>query len=203
MDPVPFRDIPVYGHDLLMVYDYTRLRQSDLQGLSLDIYKQLHLVAWSMGVWAAGYLLAGQEYNLTTATALNGTLTPIDDRFGIGCRAFQDMVRTFSTQTLGEFYDSMFAEQKEAKRFKRCKPQRSQDDIFHELVALQRHYAEHGPADNIYGRKLVGSRDRIFPARNQVRSWGKGRCTVINAPHFPFYGWPSWDTVITGGEPVA
>ncbi len=203
MDPMPFSYFPVHSHDLLILYDYTHLQQVDMKSLLYDVYEQIHLVAWSMGVWVAGHLLAGQEENFATTIAINGTLTPIDDRSGIACATFDEMIRTFSKQTLGKFYESMFVETKEAERFNHSKPMRSTDDILHELVALKNHYTLHGPADNIYETKFVGSRDRIFSARNQVVCWGKGHCTVLKVPHFPFYGWPSWDTVIKRGPLVS
>lgn len=202
MDPNPFQDIPVHFHDLLMVYDYSRLEQQNIAQLA-GSYEQLHLVAWSMGVWTAAFSLARHAARFTTATAINGTLSPIDDRAGIERKALQNMIVSFSSQSLQNFYESMFTSRKEAERFLRNRPQRSEGDILNELVILKKNYDDHGLANNIFGRKIVGSRDRIFPARNQVRSWGKDQCSIIRAPHFPFYGWSSWDSILADGTVIA
>ncbi|MDW7771461.1 MAG: DUF452 family protein [Desulfobulbaceae bacterium] len=196
MDPTPFRDIDVRDHDLFMVFDYSRMERGDFQDFPTGSYEDLHLVAWSMGVWAAAYALAGQEKRFTTATAVNGTLSPIDATRGIEPGAFTDMVNNFSAPALHAFYKSMFTDQAEAERFFRNRPQRSEHNILHELVCLGRYYDQRKPVNNIFGRKIVGSRDRIFPARNQLRSWGRDKCSLIRAPHFPFYGLPSWDFII-------
>ncbi|MDH3329054.1 MAG: DUF452 family protein [Desulfobulbaceae bacterium] len=202
MDPNPFRDIPVHFHDLLMVYDYSRPEQQNIAQLA-DSYEQLHLVAWSMGVWAAAFSMAGQVKRFTTATAINGTLSPIDDRYGIEPKALTNMIVSFSSQNLQNFYKSMFTSREEADRFLRNRPQRPEGDILNELIILKKNYDDHGTANNIFGRKIVGSRDRVFPARNQVRSWGRDQCSIIRAPHFPFYGWSSWDIILTEGTGIA
>jgi len=79
MGPEPFRIIPSPDLDLFMVYDYRDLQLPDLDALQAA-YRHLHLLAWSMGVWAAGLLLAEKRNIFTTTTAVNGTLAPIDDK---------------------------------------------------------------------------------------------------------------------------
>ncbi|GBE53735.1 hypothetical protein BMS3Bbin14_02237 [bacterium BMS3Bbin14] len=202
MDPEPFRIIPSQDYDLVMVYDYRDLQLPDLDALPAD-YRHLHLVAWSMGVWAAGLLLAEKREIFTTATAVNGTLTPIDDQCGIDDRTFTGMIDTFSEASQEQFYSAMLSDRAAAERFRAHRPRRRPENVLAELVSLRQAYRQHGPARDIFARKIVGSRDRIFPARNQVRSWGKENCTVIKAPHFPFYGWQSWDHLLAGARTYA
>ena len=140
--------------------------------------------------------MPGQERCITSATAVNGTLTPVNDRNGIEEKAFDSMIRHFSTKTLMEFYRNMFDDAGELDQFLLNKPQRTENDILHELVHIRKYYGDLGSAGNIFRRILVGSRDRIFPARNQIRSWGRENCSILKAPHFPFYGWTSWDALI-------
>jgi len=196
MDPHPFEMIPSPNHDLVMVYDYRDLMLPELDDLLGETYENLHLVAWSMGVWAAGFLPLEIRNRFASTTAVNGTLTPIDKRYGIDPAAFTNMIETFSSASLEQFYLSMFTERTEAEQFLAHRPQRSPAMILEELICLRNSYETHGPARDIFTRKLVGSRDRIFPARNQIKSWGRDRCIVIKAPHFPFYGWPGWDHLI-------
>jgi biotin synthesis protein BioG len=203
MDPTPFQDIEVLAHDLLMVYDYSRLEPWNFRDFPAGSYEHLHLVAWSMGVWAAAYAVAGQEKHFATTTAINGTLSPIDDTRGIERKAFADMISGFSPPVLHAFYESMFTDPAETGRFLRNRPQRPEENILHELVSLGRYYDHLQPVDNIYGRIIVGSRDRIFPARNQLRSWGRDKCSIIKAPHFPFYQWSSWDHIISAETGIA
>ena len=198
MDPAPFQQIPVRDHDLLIIYDYTHIQPLDPVQLTGQSYKTLHLIAWSMGVWAAPFILQEVGEWFKTATAMNGTLTPIDDQCGIAEATYDTMIDHFSRTALEDFYTSMFTQDDAAEQFLSCRPKRSDQDLLDELRALKDHSIHYGPAPDCYRTKIVGSRDRVFSARNQVRCWGKDRCTLLKVPHFPFYSWPSWDTIITG-----
>lgn len=191
MDPAPFRTIAPAGHDLLLFYDYRELNEPDPTAFLPRGYQHLSLLAWSMGVWVAGHLLAGYRQRLSAAVAVNGTLTPIDDQAGIPSQAYAEMLATFSPRTLLDFYRSMFGDQDGLELFLANRPQRPAEEIRAELAALRVHYLAHGPAADIYSRKLVGSRDRVFAARAQIRGWGREHCHTFQGPHFPFYelGW--------------
>lgn len=197
MDPAPFRAIPATDHDLLMAYDYRQVEPSTLLTLTKQ-YDTLHLLAWSMGVWIAGKFFAGCRDRFASATAMNGTLTPVDDHCGIPPTAFAAMIRAFSPATLDGFYRDMFDREDQAARFLHNKPCRSPKSMLTELQTLRQLYETLGPGEDIFNRKLVGSRDRIFPARSQLHSWGKKNCERIKAAHFPFYDWSSWDRIIGG-----
>ena len=197
MDPAPFQHIPVLEHDLLVIYDYNQLQTIDPHDLTNGRYDSLHLVTWSMGVWVAAAMIPHGNDSFASSTAINGTLAPIDDHNGIGLKTYDTMIDNFSAATLEAFYLSMFSRKNEAELFINNQPKRSHDDILNELVSLKRLYSLQGPARDCYNRKIVGSRDRIFSARNQTRSWGKGNCTLLKVPHFPFYTWPSWDFIVS------
>jgi biotin synthesis protein BioG len=198
MDPEPFLDMAVHDHDLLMVYDYGSLEPWSFRETVTGEYRRIHLVAWSMGVWAAAYCLTGKHGRLASATAINGTLRPIDDRCGIDRRDYARMREGFSRTMLHDFYASIFTDPAERERFLRNRPRRDVTNIFHELVQIERYYMELKQVPDIFDRRIAGSRDRIFPVRNQVRCWGREQCTVLKIPHFPFYGWPSWDHFVAG-----
>lgn len=196
MAPAPFEDIPVQNHDLLLIYDYSKLDKIIPSEITGDRYDHLHLVAWSMGVWAAATMLDFRQVNFASTLAINGTLTPIDDTLGIENAIYNEMMNNFTPDSLHDFYISMFTEREEADRFCSNRPERSQDDLLAELTALRNSYLELGPAPDIYNRKLVSSRDRVFPARSQLRAWGRDNSTLLKAGHFPFYGSLFWDTLL-------
>lgn len=192
MDPAPFRSLPAAGYDLLMLYDYRELELDRIGNMLPAGYRHLYLVAWSMGVWVAGFLPRSCCNRFAAAIAVNGTTTPIDERRGIAPKAFDDMIGAFSAGTLEAFYRNMFYDRRQADLFFRNRPRRPAESILEELVLLRRAYLEHGPSADIFTRRIVGSRDRIFPARSQLRAWGRDRCTVMQLPHFPFYALPDW-----------
>lgn len=200
MDPVPFEKIPVHEHDLLIIYDYNQLQTINPHDLTNKKYDTLHLVAWSMGVWAAASMIVNANDYFASTTAINGTLTPIDNKCGIASTTYDRMIDHFSKAALDEFYLSMFTVKEEAALFLNNRPQRSPENIISELVALKKMYSLYGIPNDCYNRKIVGSRDRVFSARNQTRSWGKDKSTLLKVSHFPFYAWPSWDSFLQHGR---
>ncbi len=198
MDPSPFQELTACPHDLLMVYDYRNLAAPAGLDDTLARYGGLFLVAWSMGVWAAGTLEVLQQAQLSSAVAVNGTTQPIDNRNGINAQAYQTMLERFSETVLHSFYTDMFDKPADRERFMRNLPQRPLPELKEELHTIRQAYHELGPSRDLYDTRLVGSRDRIVPARNQLRAWGRDRCTVMSLPHFPFYTHPDLDRIRQG-----
>ena len=192
MGPEPFQHMAAGPLDVIMVYDYRHLADLDLRSqLSPD--SRLHLLAWSMGVWAAGSLL--QNYTFSSATAIGGTCRPIDDTFGIPDRVFEQTIDDFSPGVLSNFYNAMFDRPKQAQKFLDNQPDRSLEGLREELIAL-RAAACRMEAEDIFDCRIVTGRDRIFPARNQIRAWGRHNYRSCTLPHFPFYQWSSWSELL-------
>jgi len=182
--------IPAGKNDIVMIYNYDLLDPFFLSELNQK-YEQLHLVAWSMGVWVAATIFSRDFHLFATRTAINGTLTPIDDEKGIKKRDVDEMIGNLSLTNLQRFYHDMFIDEAEAAKFIANSPNRTLNSIRQELVSLKKHYGQLGPAPDIYNTKIVGSRDRIFPSRSQVRSWSRDNCKIMPIPHYPFYKWNS------------
>ena len=196
MDATPFAEVPAGESDLCMVCDYRQLAPVDLEPLAG--YGRLHLVAWSMGVWVASHLLAEQRHRFSSLTAIGGTLKPIDPKEGIPPENYQAMLANFGPDILQGFYENMFEELPQCERFLANRPQRTLDQLAREMAAFQEAYEQFGPGTDIYTRKIITSRDRIFSGRNQIRAWGKGHGVVRNWPHFPFYGLEGWQDILAG-----
>uniref|UniRef100_UPI0040561F96 pimeloyl-ACP methyl esterase BioG family protein n=1 Tax=Candidatus Electronema sp. TaxID=2698783 RepID=UPI0040561F96 len=187
MGPEPFQDADFGCADVLLVYDYRSMDDSVFA--ALPQVKPLHLLAWSMGVWAAAWLAEhGPRFaalRFSTATAVGGTLRPIDDQRGISPESFDAMLDDFSPLTLEQFYRSMFDNNAEAEQFLARRPQRPWQDLRDELCCLRDLCRSSSVPPDIYNRRIVTSRDRIFSARNQLRAWGRDRCETLPLPHFP------------------
>ena len=189
MGPEPFQTMVAGPVDLIMVYDYRSLEDCDLHSL-LPRNCRIHLLAWSMGVWVAGRLL--QDVAFSSATAIGGTCRPIDDRYGIPCRVFDDTIHEFSLAVLTSFYTAMFDNTKQAGHFLDHLPNRPPEERKEELVSLRAACRIMPEVPDIFQRRIVTTRDRIFPARNQIRAWGRDNCISLALPHFPFYQWSNW-----------
>lgn len=196
MDPAPFSDLPAVGHDLCMFFDYRYLAPVDVAAFAG--YERLHLIAWSMGVWVAGHLLADQGHLFSNLVAVGGTLTPVDDRCGIPSTSYGDMVDHFSQEVLDGFYRNMFDEERHLARFLAHRPNRPLPELRDEMAAFRDAFVQFGPGRDIYNRPIITSRDRIFSGRNQGRAWGKGRGLTVPWPHFPFYSLADWRDLLAG-----
>ncbi len=184
MGPKPFIGLLPDDSDCFLCYDYRRLDLPDLS--RLDAYERIDLLAWSMGVWVAALTLADWRARFTSATALAGTLYPIDDRRGIPVPAYDKMEQSLTTEDLDSFHASMFDNATELASFTANRPTRSLASVREELTCLHQHVRASHSVPDIFTRRIVTSRDRIFPARNQTRAWGNGRFLQKKLPHFPF-----------------
>ncbi len=195
MDSRPFKAIPGGGLDVLMLYDYR-----DLAPFSLELlagYAQVHLLAWSMGVWVAGHLFSANKDKFAQRIALAGTLTPVHKEQGIPPESYKAIESNISPAALDDFYQSMFTESEQAEQFLALRPSRNLDELHAELHNFRTTALQFGPSEDIFTTKIVTSRDRVFPLRNQLRAWGKADCTVLKLPHFPFYSFADWKTLLT------
>lgn len=190
MDAAPFAGIPAAEIDFCLLHDYRELANVDLRPFAA--YDQVHLLAWSMGVWVAAHLLAGQEHAFTTRTAIGGTLLPIDGQRGIPPESYSAMLEDFGPPTMDGFYRNMFDDDGQLNRFLDHRPQRDLVALRQEMESFRAAAQRFGPATDIYTHKIITSRDRIFSGRNQMRAWGKGQGQVCNWPHFPFYLLSDW-----------
>ena len=86
--------------DCLLCFDYKDL---DFDYSLLEGYKEIRVMAWSMGVWVACQTLAGKEYPYGMRLAVNGTPFPIHDTKGIPESIFQGTLENFSEPVLIRF----------------------------------------------------------------------------------------------------
>jgi len=185
MDEKPFRCLAGKDYDLYLCYDYRTLELPEKK-LFAD-YSQLELVAWSMGVWVAAALFPARDSWFSHTTAMGGTLFPLDKERGIPEAVFEATLQRMDKARLEDFYCSMFESPLQAASFLAHSPARSQDSLVEELRSLKENIAQTGPVEDIYERRIITVRDRIFPARHQLRAWGRENSQRLKWPHFPFY----------------
>ena len=186
MGQEPFRAQFSDDQDCFLCFDYQDLTLPDLGWI--NEYETVDLLAWSMGVWVAARALAPYRDRFVTRTALAGTLHPIDDRRGIPVAAWMEMEEHLDAAMLKRFYASMFDDDQQRQYFLNHQPHRSLASLQEELIALRTHIKTADPLHDIFTRRIVTRRDRVFPPRNQLRAWGKRNCDIHAWPHFPFSG---------------
>ena len=181
MDECVVNHLQVEDYDVMMFYDYNTL-EPGFDFSALNVYPQKYLVAWSMGVMTATLF----DIDYVSKTAINGTLKPIDDKFGILKKIYDLTLKGFSPKGAERFIKTMY---KESSPF--VYPQRDFENQKSELEALTHYEAKQ---DFKYDKIILSSDDKIIPTKNQVAFWGIE--PNIESGHCPFYHFKKWSELL-------
>ena len=173
------------GYDVLMFYDYNS-PDTDFDFSSLKTYPTKYLIAWSMGVMTA--TLFDLDYD--KKIAINGTLKPIDNEFGIPERIYNLTLKGFSPKGAEKFIKNMFNNDAEQTSLIYT-PNRDFENQKSELEALT-HYSAN--PDFKYDKIILSSEDKIIPTKNQMAFWGIE--PNIESGHAPFNNFKKWSELL-------
>lgn len=168
-------------YDIVMFYDYNDLN-TDFDFKIINSYKQKHLISWSMGVMIA--TLFNQDYD--TKTAINGTISPINNEYGIPERIYDLTIKGFNEKGAKRFINNMFLEEPPSIEIKR-----ELENQRNELIALKKY---EGNENFKYTRVILSSDDKIIPTKNQINYW-KIEPNIISG-HCPFFQLKSWSELL-------
>ena len=167
------------GWDVGVITDYTDL---SLDTSFLDVYDTVWVFAWSLGVKAAAVSLNSDK--IQNAIAINGTLTPVDDDYGIPVAIYDGTKSNLNSRNLNKFQLRMVGDRKTYDEvFKRDYPDNKIDILKQELEIL-------GNADqklNLlpWTSVYLSRQDKIFPYENMHRFWDSMNVQIIDTdtPH--------------------
>ncbi len=199
MDSTPFRPLFSQKYDVLGCYDYSDDHCSiDIKSLA-QAYDRIHLIGWSMGVAHGHRHFQDVADYFDKTIAINGTLKPVDELYGIPVNICKATLDALSEETSVKFYRRMCRSSSVFKSFMHNRPQRVIDDMKNELAAIMTDLQEIDGADSIYSDIIISDTDMIVPTKNQVRFWSEvktGKIKSLESSHFPFYFWKSWDELL-------
>ncbi len=196
-DENPFKFLDCNGYDVLIVYDYNEIKPLDIFQ-QLNQYENKVLITWSMGVFAA-YLLKDFFKDFDYKLAINGTVTPVDNEFGIPVKMFELTLKHAAVGLSGKFYKNVFKTNEEFEKYTNNSVQRTIENRVSELENLYKlikntkiNYTK------FYDTVIVSDFDKIIPPQNQKASHNKNNVMVKCLPvgHFPFYQFTSWDEIV-------
>lgn len=197
-DNLPFAGIETNDYDVLFVYDYNDLEvPCDLKNFSQ--YESKTLITWSMGVFAA-YEMRELFIDFDCKIAINGTVTPVDDMFGIPAKMFELTLKHAAKGLEGKFYQNVFSTADEFSRYLVSPVERTTENRVSELENLYDliKNKKEQEYEKFYDFAIVSEVDKIIPSKNQIASHKKNNVEVITLPygHFPFYKFTNWDEII-------
>jgi len=201
LDSNPFSGLCASGADVLMINDYSSQTLPGLDTVIKD-YKSIYIICYSFGV--AAMMLNPMEIKKVISRAegiyaINGTLAPVDDRFGIKKAIFERTLKSIADEGTGLFYRNMFDKEAHYDEFMRHKPERSINSQVDELNYFSREFTDFIPGNVCYKKAMVSEKDRIFFSVNQFSFWESVnvKSISIEGGHFPFYKWKSWDQILS------
>ncbi len=196
MDSTPFRPLLSENYDVLVCYDYSEdAKDHDIRKLA-EIYERIHLIGWSMGVAYAQKYFADVADCFDKTIAVNGTLYPIDEMLGIPEDICKATLHALNEETQLKFYRRMCRSSSAFETFMANKPQRTVNDQKDELAAIIADLETTHPQHSLFKDVIIGLKDLVIPAENQLRFWKKGNVKKLQCGHFPFYLWKSWDELL-------
>ncbi len=196
-DPAPFCSLDCAEYDVLMIFDYNDLTIPD-ELKNFSSYNKKFLISWSMGVFTA-YLLKDLFKTFDYKIAVNGTVTPVDDKFGIPVKMFELTLKHAQKGLEGKFYRNVFNSDEDFEKYSQNPVQRSIENRVSELQHLYELIKNTEISyEKFYDCALVSDFDKIIPPKNQAASHIKNNVPVKTLPygHFPFYKFAAWEEII-------
>ena len=154
----------------MICYDYCSLQ---FDPSLLDNYREIHVVGWSMGVWAAARVVPPLALPIGRTIALNGTPYQMDDRRGIPEAIFRGTLEGLNGASLHKFLRRMCSDTAAFRRFLEVSPHRPLEELREELAAtLQREEAQQPlPDPSFFREAFFGAIDRIVPRAHRRGAW--------------------------------
>lgn len=164
-----YKDIVMDGWDTAVVSGY---ESAELNIDRLSAYSSIYVYAWSMGVWAASFVLP-RHNNVDAAFAINGTLTPRSDTEGIPAGIYDGTEQTLNERNLRKFRLRMAGDRETADKLNSLLPDAADTALIEKLRGELRFIAKTPAADTrgLWTRAYVSGEDRIFAADTQRRFW--------------------------------
>ncbi len=179
MDESVVKHLNPQDYDVIMFYDYNSLN-IDLS--IINGYAEKYLIAWSMGVMCASLF----EIDYHKSTAINGTLKPIDNTFGIPEKIYSLTIKGFNLKSSEQFIQNMFLEKITLPEIKR-----EFENQKTELIALKSYNSN---LNFHYDRIIISDSDKIIPTKNQIAFWGVE--PNLHSGHCPFFLFKSWSELL-------
>lgn len=197
-DEKPFKFLQCNDFDVLFVYDYNDFKLPE-ELKNIKIYKHKYLITWSMGVFVANLfknLFSDFEYKM----AINGTISPVDNKFGIPIKMFELTLKHAKIGLEGKFYKNVFQTEEEFQEYSKTPVGRTIENRVSELENLYTEIKNHKELEiqKFYDFAIVSDFDKIIPPKNQITSHNQNKVRVLRLPygHFPFYHYSKWNEIL-------
>ncbi|MBN1462509.1 MAG: DUF452 family protein [Paludibacteraceae bacterium] len=193
MDEQAVNHLQAGDFDICMLNDFNGV--SNIDNLT-EGYKDIYLVAWSMGVWAAGNAFS-PAIKIKKAIAINGTQKPMDDNFGIPVAIFKHTLETWNETNRNKFNMRILGGRANFENLQSVLPIRSMENQQAELQYIKESIEKGETQEIQFDTVLIGNQDLIFSPVNQQNYWqDRSKMVLLDMPHYPFASFNSWKEII-------
>lgn len=178
----------IFPYDTLYIFDY-----SDMS-LSFNVikeYKNIHVIAWSLGVFVAPFILSKKlhDFNISFDVAINGTIKAIDSTYGIAPAMYKATLDSLTDSSFIKFLRRICGSQDKLDLYMPYKCMRDINTIKNELIEILNVYSSvdiNKLLDIKYKKALVSLKDKIFIKDNQELFFRENNTKVdfIDASHY-------------------
>ncbi len=180
-----FTSLQLKGWDIMVVFDYTT--PHGINPATLLRYNEIAIMAWSFGVpVATRFIIDNPHLPLTSCIAVNGTLLPVDDLYGIPHAIFTATRNSLSEASLQKFHRRMCGSSKAYAEWKKsASTPRSIDTLRQELddIAATKDISKY---TCLWDHVIISDNDLIIPTANQRRAWASHPdLHIIAGAHLP------------------
>ncbi len=192
-DAKPFEYLKSNDCDVLMLYDYNNIELP----IQIPNYQESYLLAWSMGVFVA-YLLKDKLPNFNKKIAINGTVLPVNDEFGIPIKPFLLTLKHAKIGLEKKFYENIFEKREEFERYEKTPVKRDIDNRVSELNNLYKLIkSQNIQYSQYFDKAIISNNDKIIPTKNQINFWQQNtEYKIVESGHFPYYNFENWNELI-------
>lgn len=178
--------------DFILFYNYSAGEALVLP--EMKTYEKVTLIGYSLGVWAAEYLLSKTDIKPNVTIAVNGTPLPADERFGIPLKIIEGTLNNLTDENMEKFYLRMFGGKKSYDANADRLPKRTLKSLHDELRWLYNRMMEQREPGFRWDYAVTSAVDRVYPSQNLEAFWSTQKNTrhiVLPLPHYFFHKWNS------------
>ena len=197
MDEKPF-SILKSKSDVLFVYDYVT---PEFPNFDFSKYKSVKLLSFSYGVYAGAIAELPSDLKIETRIAINGTLMPVNDTYGVPTKQFE-LTEKMDSESVVKFRQRLFGGEKAKEHFEIFEqnlPKRTAKSFTDKLLGMKKYVPLFDTPKKNFDKIFIANYDRCVPTRNQRNFWQKENASNIielETGHFPFYNYNSFEEII-------
>ena len=194
MDENAVNHLKPNGYDICMFNNYHTLNLADVAEFK---YKNIYLIAWSLGVCIASSFLKTTSLIISQSVGINGSPFPMHNKYAIPEEVFLRTLQNWDERNRTKFNLRMFGGKSGYDQSIGFLSQRSTENQSEELkffYTMKDTFTYDVKWDKVY----IGKSDLIIPYENQKTFWAdKTKIIETNWSHFPFNHIESWSEIIT------